>query len=99
MFGMTKSDDLAHTAPMLLDDDALSEVAGARHGRRRRRHGHGHCHDHGGGGGGGGDLEALLSSLGNFQTNVSGPIIQIAIGNLGDVTQIASVSQSNSASF
>jgi hypothetical protein len=97
MFGTTKGDAPTHTAPMMLDDDALGEVSGARHGHgRRRRRRHGHCHDHGGGGL---DLESLLGSLGNFQTNVSGPIIQIAIGNLGDVTQIASVSQGNSASF
>jgi hypothetical protein len=86
--------------PMLLADEDLGTVSGARCNgrRRRRRHGHGHDHDHGGGGGGL-DLEALLSSLGNFQTNVTGPIIQIAIGNGGDITQIVSISQSNSASF
>ncbi len=33
------------------------------------------------------------------QTNVGGPIVQIAIGNSGDVTQNAGFSQSNSVSF
>jgi hypothetical protein len=39
------------------------------------------------------------SPITNTQTNVSGPIIQIAVGNLGDVTQVAGVAQSNSVSF
>jgi hypothetical protein len=39
------------------------------------------------------------SPVTNIQTNVSGPIIQIAAGNGGDVTQVAGVLQSNSVSF
>jgi hypothetical protein len=39
------------------------------------------------------------SPVTNVQTNVSGPIVQIAALNGGDVTQLAGVLQSNSVSF
>jgi hypothetical protein len=39
------------------------------------------------------------SPVTNVQTNVSGPIVQIAALNGGDVTQVAGVLQSNSVSF
>jgi hypothetical protein len=44
-------------------------------------------------------LSFLNSPITNTQTNVSGPIVQLALGNEGDVTQAAFVSQSNSVSF
>ena len=68
-----------------LGDDELSTVSGA--------HGRGHAY---------GKYKHLLpwyGSLTNTQSNVTGPIVQIAIGNSGPVTQAVGVSQSNSASF
>jgi hypothetical protein len=39
------------------------------------------------------------SPVTNVQGNFSGPIVQVAEGNYGDVTQAAFVAQSNSVSF
>lgn len=39
------------------------------------------------------------SPITNQQTNVSGPIVQIAVGNSGPVSQLALVQQGNVASF
>ncbi len=44
-------------------------------------------------------LSFLNSPVTNTQTNLSGPIVQLALGNEGDVTQAAFVTQSNSVSF
>ena len=68
-----------------LADSELTSVAGA-HGRHHHKK---HYKEPGFGWG----------SLVNSQSNVTGPIIQIAIGNSGPVTQVVGVSQSNQASF
>jgi hypothetical protein len=68
-------------ATMILADESLAAVAGAKRGRRAPK------------------LSFRDSPVTNTQSNTSGAIVQLALGNGGHVDQYAEVVQSNSIEF